>query len=94
MTVSAPGLLVQGCEFTCCCCCYKGGGTAGMEGKQGDSSYLSHAAGAIFAMRDWCCNLWYQKIAGTSLCLQAGKYSNTQCLGSTTFLLHVVFSLF
>lgn len=48
MTVSAPGLLVQGCEFTCCCCCYKGGGTAGMEGKQGDSSYLSHAAGAIF----------------------------------------------
>lgn len=65
-----------------------------MEGKQGDSSYLSHAAGAIFATRHWCCNLWYQKIAGTSLCLQAGKYSNTQCLGSTTFLLHVVFSLF
>lgn len=72
---------------------FAGGSTAGLEGKQGGSSYLSHAAGAIIAMWGRCCNLGYQKFKRTLLCPQAGKYSNTQCLGSATFLLHVVFSL-
>lgn len=51
---------------------YEGESIAGLGGKQGESSCLSHAAGAVFAIWGRCCNLWYQKFTGTSLCLQAG----------------------